>query len=130
MLLYCCSCKTEIEGRLTDGMETYPHRPDLATLPFWKCECCGNFVGCHHMTKDRTRPLGNIPSKELKSARQHIHRLLDPIWQNGKMPRGKLYAQIASQLGIAQYHTAEIKTIEDARRVYVVVKMIGRSLET
>ncbi|OWK34653.1 hypothetical protein FRUB_10624 [Fimbriiglobus ruber] len=100
----------------------YPHRPDLFGLPYWKCDTCGNYVGCHHKTKDRTRPLGNIPTKELKNARQHIHRILDPIWQNGKMPRGKVYAVIASQLGIAEYHTAEIKTIEDARRVYAIVK--------
>ncbi|WP_088260896.1 zinc-finger-containing protein [Fimbriiglobus ruber] len=120
--LYCCGCQKDVQARLTDGREVYPHRPDLFGLPYWKCDTCGNYVGCHHKTKDRTRPLGNIPTKELKNARQHIHRILDPIWQNGKMPRGKVYAVIASQLGIAEYHTAEIKTIEDARRVYAIVK--------
>ena len=120
--LFCCGCEKEVEARLTDGREVYPHRGDLFGLPFWKCDNCGNYVGCHHKTKDRTRPLGNIPTKELKNARQHIHRVLDPIWKSGLQPRGKLYARIAKELGVSEYHTAELKTLEDARRVYVIVK--------
>lgn len=123
--LYCCQCEADVEARLTDGREAYPHRPDLHDLPFWKCDDCGNFVGCHWKTKDRTRPLGNIPTKELKNARQHIHRILDPIWKQGKMPRGKLYARIAKELGVEEYHTAELKTVEDARRVYAFVKRLA-----
>lgn len=125
MMLYCCGCRIEIEARLTDGCEVYPHRPDLESLPFWKCDACGNHVGCHHKTKDRTRPLGNIPTKELKNARQHIHRILDPIWQQGKMTRGKLYAKLARELEIKEYHTAEIKTVEEARKVYSIVMKIA-----
>ncbi len=124
-ILYCCGCKKDVEARLTHGGEVYPHREDLADLPFWKCNTCKNYVGCHHKTKDRTRPLGNIPTKELKNARQHIHRILDPIWKDGKMPRGKVYAKIARELGREEYHTAEIKTIEEARQVYVIVKGIA-----
>lgn len=120
--IYCCGCQAEVDARLTDGGEVYPHRTDLHGLPFWKCDACGNHVGCHHKTKDRTRPLGNIPTKELKNARQHIHRILDPIWQQGKMPRGKVYATLARELGLKEYHTAEIKTVEEARKVYAVVK--------
>lgn len=123
--LYCCGCQKDVHARLTDGREVYPHRPDLFGLPFWKCDTCGNYVGCHHKTKDRTRPLGNIPTKELKNARQHIHRILDPLWKSGKQPRGKLYAKIASELGVKEYHTAEIKTLEDARRVYAIVKELA-----
>jgi hypothetical protein len=61
----------------------------------------------------------------LKNARQHIHRILDPIWKQGKMPRGKVYAKLAKELGISEYHTAEIRTIEEARRVYAIVKMLA-----
>lgn len=115
-------------ARLTDGVEVYSHRPDLYSLPFWKCDACGNHVGCHHKTKDRTRPLGNIPTKELKNARQHIHRILDPLWKSGKMPRGKVYARIASDLGVKEYHTAEIKSVATARQVYKVVLAISREV--
>lgn len=124
-LIYCCGCAQDVQARLTDGREIYPHRNDLHGLPFWKCDACGNYVGCHHKTRDRTRPLGNIPTKELKNARQHIHRILDPIWKQGKLPRGKIYARLARELGLEEYHTAEIKTIEEARRVYAIVRGIA-----
>lgn len=121
--IYCCQCQLDVDARLTDGSEIYPHRPDLHDLPFWKCETCKNHVGCHHKTKDRTRPLGNIPFPALRNARQHIHRILDPIWKTKQMPRGKIYGILHKRLGY-EYHTGEIKTIEVAREVYKIVKEI------
>lgn len=125
--IFCTGCGRDVEARLTDGKEIYPHRHDLHSLPFWKCDCCNNFVGCHHKTKDRTRPLGCIPTKEIKNARQHIHRILDPIWKSKRMPRGKVYSKIAKALGIDEYHTAEIRSVEEAREVYRVVKEIANA---
>lgn len=119
MKLWCCTCQSDVEARLTDGREVYPHRPDLADLPRWKCDGCGNSVGTHHKTKDRTRPLGNIPSPELKRARMHIHELIDPVWRTKRMKRGTLYGEISKRLGY-EYHTGEIKTLDEARRVYRV----------
>lgn len=124
-MIWCCGCNADVDARLTNGLETYPHRRDLSDLPFWRCDACGNFVGCHHKTKDRTRPLGVIPTKEIKNARQQIHRILDPIWKGGAIPRGKLYAEIATRMGWDEYHTAEIRTIDDARRVYRIVKTLA-----
>lgn len=121
MEIYCCSCEKEVDARLTDGSEIYPHRKDLYKLPFWKCDNCGNYVGCHHKTKDRTRPLGVIPSKEIKGARKHIHALLDPIWKSGKIKRKELYKKLSDNLGY-EYHTAEIKDIEEARKIYKLIK--------
>ena len=125
--IYCCGCAKKVLARLTDGTEIYPHRPDLASLPFWKCDTCNNFVGCHHKTKDRTRPLGCISTPELKNARIHIHQLLDPIWQNKVMPRKKLYSLISGRLG-RKYHTANIRTIEEARKVYRLVQGIAKEV--
>jgi hypothetical protein len=124
--IFCCGCGQEVEATLTDGRTTYPHRPDLADLPFWQCPACRNFVGCHHKTKDRTRPLGCIPTKEIKNARQHIHRILDPLWQSGRMKRGHVYARLAEAMGAREYHTAEIRSVEEARRVYRAVLEIAK----
>lgn len=121
--IYCCGCASVVNARLTDGAEIYPHRPDLNTLPFWKCDSCGNFVGCHHKTKDRTRPLGNIPTAEIRAARLKIHSLIDPAWKPDRRKRGKLYAEISARLGYS-YHTGEIKTIEEAREVYRVARSV------
>ena len=44
--ILCCGCGGEkVQARLTHGSEIYPHRKDLYSLPFWKCDACGNFVG-------------------------------------------------------------------------------------
>lgn len=128
MKLWCCGCGKDVEPRLTDGAEIYPHRSDLSDLPFWKCDACKNFVGCHHKTRNRTKPLGCIPTPEIKKARNRIHRLLDPIWREGRMPRRELYQAIATRIGIEEYHTAEIRTVEEAQKVYRTVKTITSTL--
>ena len=115
--IYCCACGGDVDARLTDGGEIYPHRPDLRSLPFWKCDACYNFVGCHHKTKNTTEPLGCIPTKELKDARKKLHGLIDPIWQSGRISRRELYGAISRDLGW-EYHTAKLRTIDEARAAY------------
>jgi zinc-finger-containing domain len=119
--IYCCGCRFEVQARLTDGSEIYPHRPDLHHIPFWKCDTCKNYVGCHWKTKDRTRPLGNIPTREIMNARKHIHAILDPIWKAGKSNRRELYGKLSSRLGY-EYHTGEIKDVGEARKIYAIIK--------
>lgn len=124
-MIFCCGCEKEVDARLTDGSEIYPHRGDLATLPFWKCDECGNYVGCCYKTNTPTKPLGNIPTPEMRNARKHIHAILDPIWKSGKVQRGTLYGMISDKLGY-QYHTAELRTIDEARRVWKIIRSIAR----
>lgn len=120
MRLHCCGCNDTVYPRLTDGAEIYPHRKDLHDLPFWKCDTCGNFVGCHYKTKNRTKPLGCIPTAEIKKARMHIHAILDPIWKGGKMTRNEIYKTLSDKLGW-NYHTANIRSVDEARNVYRLV---------
>lgn len=126
--VYCCGCQRDVVARLTDGKEIYPHRADLHSLPFWICDSCGNYVGCAHKTRDRTRPLGVIPTPAIKNARQHIHRIMDPLWATGRISRPHLYAKISEELG-HEYHTANIRSVEDARDVYKIICRITNSLD-
>ena len=126
--IWCCGCEADVQARLTNGSEVYPHRRDLASLPFWRCDTCQNFVGCHHKTKQPTKPLGCIPTPEIKRARSHIHRILDPIWKRGKMERREVYIRIANALGIDEYHTADIRSVEEGRAVYKAVVDLRREL--
>lgn len=123
MKIYCCECGRNIEGRLTDGSEIYPHRPDLKFLPFWICDHCGNFVGCHHKTKKRTKPLGCIPNKEVRDARKKIHDLIDPVWKSGRIERRVMYNMISEALG-KKYHTANIRSVTEANQVIIVAKLV------
>lgn len=126
-VIYCCGCSRSVSARLVSGEEIYPHRPDLFELPFWVCDTCSNYVGCHYKTADRIRPLGNIPTRELRNARKHIHAILDPLWKEKKVKRGELYSIISKKLGY-QYHTAEIRDIEEARKIWKMVRNISKEL--
>ena len=119
MTIYCMGCEKEVIARLTDGEERYPHRPDLATIPFWHCDNCGAWVGCHHKTKTPTRPLGILATPEMFEARKAIHNLIDPIWKSGEYPRAKIYAYISRKIG-KNYHTGELRTMDEARKVWAI----------
>lgn len=123
-IINCCGCGKLVIPRLTDGKEIYPHRDDLHNLPFWKCDVCGNFVGCHHKTKQRTKPLGSIPTPKIRELRKEIHALLDPIWKFGVMSRQSIYAMLTDVIG-RQYHTAEINTQNEAALVLEALAKIG-----
>ena len=114
--IYCCGCLTEITARLSDGAEVYPHRTELASLPFWLCDRCHNYVGCHHKSKDRTKPLGCIPTKDLRELRKKIHQVIDPIWQAAPAKRCVLYRHLGSVLG-RSYHTADIRSAGEAQKI-------------
>lgn len=114
--IYCCGCSKDVLARLTVGVEIYPHLPNLSTLPFWKCDTCGNYVGCHYKTKDKTKPLGSIPTPEIRQARKIIHQVIDPLWKNNLCKRDEIYNWLTERLGY-EYHTAKIKTMPEARIV-------------
>ena len=123
VVIFCCACKSDVNARLTNGSEVYPHRSDLSSIPFWKCDDCGNFVGCHYKTSKPTQPLGHIPTPEIRNARQHIHKILDPLWQSGKYKRSEIYKIISKEVGW-KYHTAKIRNIEEARLIYKFIKTL------
>lgn len=117
MKIYCMGCEQEVEARLTNGAERYPHRPDLKDIPQWTHDACGTWVGTHHKSGTPTKPLGILATKEMFRARIAIHDLLDPIWKSGIRHRGQVYSHMAKALGY-QYHTGEIRTMEEARKVW------------
>jgi hypothetical protein len=125
MKIYCCDCGKKVSARLTDGKEVYPHRKDLCKLPFWKCDSCGNFVGCHHKTGNRTAPLGVIPSQEIKEIRKEIHTIIDPLWQEMDIDRSDIYSKISDKLGY-EYHTANIRTAKEGEKILSIVNELCR----
>ena len=117
-MLFCCECKKLVNARLTNGKEIYPHRPDLYDKPFYICPICGNYTGCH---KGTTNALGSIPNRELRTYRQNIHALLDPLWKSKRYKRKYLYGLISKNLGYT-YHTGNIGSKEEYQKVLQIVK--------
>lgn len=128
MQIYCTGCGREVEARLTSGAEMYPHREDLAELPFWVHDECGSFVGTHHKTKNKTRPLGFLATPEVKKWRKIIHTILDPLWRSGKIKRTKAYAYISNRID-RTYHTGEIYTVEEGRAIYEIVRELKDKID-
>lgn len=127
MKIYCTGCEKDVEARLTNGAERYPHRKDLYELPFWKCDTCGNYVGCHWKTSNPTQPLGCIATPEILEARKKIHALLDPMWKSGKIKRQQAYAYISHRIG-KTYHNGELRSLEEAREAYKIVAQLHNEL--
>ena len=118
--------------RLTDGREICPHRPDLADKRFWVCSACNGRVGCH--PPGTTDPLGWPAGPELRNARNHVHRVLDPIWRSApkgqrKPARNLVYAYLAARLGLSrdETHTAMFD-IEQCRQAWKALNQ--QTLET
>lgn len=98
MTIFCNECGKDVECRLTNGSEIYPHRGDLKDLPFWIHDVCGNYVGCHHKTDNPTTPL--IPPS-LKLDRHFF-------WSSkalGKAPRPE-------RTFVGKLTDADVKTLE------------------
>lgn len=120
--IFCCRCDTTVEARLTDGKEIYPRYLELAALPFWRCDTCGNYVGCHHKTKDRIRPLGVIPTPEIRAMRGEIHAQIDLLTgREGGPKRREVYAFLSGMLG-KEFHAGEIRRREEAVQVLAWLK--------
>ena len=121
--IFCCCCARDIDARLTDGSEIYPHRADLQALPFWICDICGNYVGCHHKTAKRTKPLGYIPTPEIRAARKRLHAIIDPMWRGGSIGRKDLYAEISREIGCS-YHTGNTRSMDEVNAIAAAVLAI------
>ena len=120
MKIYCCECEKEVDARLTCGAEIYKHRRDLYHLSFWKCDDCGNYVGCHNNVGNKIKPLGCIPNDKIRKLRNKIHQIIDPIWKNQIMNRKSIYKKISERLGY-EYHTANLKSVEECQKVIDIV---------
>lgn len=126
--MYCCGCGEVKPVRLKTGAELY--RKTTHTfhhMYFWQCEC-GLHVGCHKSSNGVVMPLGSIPTDELRKARKHIHAKLDPIWQQNYLNRTAVYRMMSEFLAVEDYHTGELRTIEEAREAYKAVNRIFATL--
>jgi hypothetical protein len=125
--IYCCGCGHDVQARLTNGAEVHAYVKRLRDTPFWRCDTCRRTVGCHHKTLDRTKPLGVIPTQEISRARRAIHYIIDPLWDGDRNKRAIIYRKISDRLGY-RYHTAEIRSVDEAKEVLRIAKELEASL--
>lgn len=133
MTATCAHCAQPC--RLTDGREVYPHRRDLAALRFWVCDPCDSRVGCHKPgartdtgESDGTMPLGTAANADLRNARSHVHRLIDPLWRNAprkqrRTARRRVYRLLRRIVGTSALEThVGMFNIDQCRTAYAGMK--------
>ena len=79
------------------------------------CKPCNAWVGVH---KGSGTPLGTLANAELRAYRRKAHGLFDRIWRRRWMSRGKAYAWLSEQMGLAREEThIGMFSIEQCRTV-------------
>ena len=112
--IYCVQCATVVDAVRVLGKSIYLHRPDLHKHCFYQCPHCGNYVGTHR----DGRPLGTIPTPELRLMRNKVHNTIDRYWlpEKNRVRRKQLYSALSKFLG-REYHTGELNTIEECQSI-------------
>ena len=106
------------------GDVVYPHRPELATRPYWLCRPCSAYVGCHPGT---VRPLGIPADAPTRAARYRAHGYFDRLWRDGgELTRFEAYAWLAGELGLPVEDTH--MGLFDAETCEVVAKLCAARL--
>ena len=57
---------------------------------------------------------------EIRKWRGYLHRLIDKHWKTSQ-ERKEVYSKITQEIG-CQYHTAEIRSVDEAKRIYAICK--------
>jgi len=108
-------------AQFVSGAVIYPHRGDLATKQFWRCEPCDAYCGCHANT---TTPLGRLANASLRKAKIAAHAAFDPLWRNKHVnarpkARRDAYKWLAAGLGLRPADT-HIGMFDEAQCARVV----------
>lgn len=116
--IFCRYCGDNLF--LQDNAKLYGGRPFGKAYICENYPACDTYVGVH---KGTTQPLGTPANAELREIRRRVHASLDPIWQSGKLPRSRLYRQMAALLynGARDYHTAWLD-IADGREALALLE--------
>lgn len=122
--IFCVTCNRNVKAMLVTGKEIYPYRKDLWSSSYYRCPNCNNYVGVH---KHTFKPLGCIPSKDLRKKRMQVHSVMDKLWKNKLISRDKLYSRLNKELGY-NYHNGTTTSVEECDRALEVVSKISREL--
>ena len=120
--MFCPYCGKK--ARWCENKEVYGRNYGRSYMCYY-CKSCDAYVGCHNNSKT---PMGTMANKKLRSLRNEVHRILDPIWQETDITRSQLYEMISEEFG-GQWHTGWAR--EEHCRWFLdeldIDKMLGRN---
>lgn len=108
-------------GRKVSGDKIYPHRQDLHSFVFWRCDC-GAYTGSHKNSPSNA-PKGLCAGPETRRARIDAHKAFDAIYRDKSLSRSDAYKWLADKMGITrkQCHIGYMNR-EQAERVALLSK--------
>jgi len=98
--MICPYCKKE--AKWIPNEQVYGRRFGKSYMCYY-CKDCNAYVGCHNNTK---QALGTMANPALRKMRQHVHGILDPLWESGKMKRKEVYQKLRQIFG-KEIHVGE-----------------------
>ena len=101
MKIYCCACDSEVDAMLMKGYQAYRDKPDRHKYLYFQCPLCG---GCAQSKGGE--PVGVIVPDAVNDAREHIQALIDQFGHGSNI------------------ELDGIRTVEKARQVYKVIKLM------
>ena len=93
----CPKCNNPATFGPNEGFYGTRYVSSAGSYMAWYCKRCSTYVGTHH--NDPAKPLGTMADAETREWRARAHRVIDPIWQSGRMGRRTLYSKLAVALG-------------------------------
>jgi hypothetical protein len=89
------------------------------------CLCCEASVGCHDFS---IYPKGLMADRAVRAARQQVHRLLDPLWQSGRMTRDQAYNLLAEAMRVPPWETVHVGSMDMAQCARAAEALRGLSM--
>jgi hypothetical protein len=101
-----CDCNVcgQHTVELIDESEITPI-PRRVWSKIYHCTSCNAIVGCHPNT---TTPLGPLANAYTRKLRACLHEYIDPLWQSGIASRDEIYAWLAKELDVTEFHVSQL----------------------
>lgn len=131
-VVVCPYCGENAE--FVNGNRIYSTPGPWNRLWFWACFDCLAWVGCHKRNHQYGRkgdePFGILANEELRNAKRHVHRLLDPLWQQKGISRKEAYRVLADAMGISKNDChVGMFDLERCREAYRALMKVHRELQ-
>ncbi|WP_199438551.1 zinc-finger-containing protein [Vibrio owensii] len=119
MVIWCCTCQSDVNAYLRR----------LGKARVWQCPKCPDSRVMTHFraNTDKLKPLGTLGDDEMRKARNWIHNYLDPLYRHNLIRRQTLYDQMSIHFK-REYHTAGLRSMEEARFAFHLAREFGMAL--
>lgn len=118
--MFCMRCDKMVDAQRTSGDRVYPSRPDLANKVMFVCPECGNYA---------TSSSDVIPTAQIRNIRKKIHRVIDPLWEQGQVSRGWVYRKMKEKLGY-EFHNGSLRSMAEGERALKAANEIVKEVHS